>query len=106
LNSFLFVVNNFVLVLPKIFFPPSSFILNTSKEFPKIFFDLELPFRLCDKPYFYEVGYVPNPSKIKRPSSYSPYKYILLPFRKVTEKLFDDYCIHIFDPRGIKLSKL
>jgi len=37
-NSSLFVVNNFVLVLPKIVFPPSSFILNTSKEFPKIFF--------------------------------------------------------------------
>jgi len=44
-NSSLFVVNTFVLVLPKIVFPPSSFILNTSKEFPKIFFDLELPFR-------------------------------------------------------------
>jgi len=40
-NTSLFVVNTFVLVLPKIVFPPSSFILNTSKEFPKIFFDLE-----------------------------------------------------------------
>jgi len=75
--------------LPKIVFPPSSFILNTSKEFPKIFFDLELPFRYqlsqSDKQYFCEVGYVPNPSKIKRPSSYSPHKYILLPFQKVTK---------------------
>jgi len=44
-NSSLFVVNTFVLVLPKIVFPPSSFIINTSKEFPKIFFNLELPFR-------------------------------------------------------------
>ena len=57
-NSSLFVVNTFVLVLPKIVFPPSSFIINTSKEFPKIFFDLELLFSICDKPYFYEVGYV------------------------------------------------
>ena len=30
----------------------------------------------------------------------------MLSFRKVTEKLFDDYYIHIFDPGGIKLSKL
>jgi len=30
----------------------------------------------------------------------------MLPFRKVIEKLFDDYCIHIFYPRGIKLLKL
>ena len=79
-NSSLFVVKTFVLILPKIVFPPSSVILNTSKEFPKIFFDLELPFRYqlsqSDKQYFCEVGYVPNPSKIKRPSSYNPYKYI------------------------------
>jgi len=106
-NSSLFVINTFVLVLPKIASPPSSYILNTSKEFPKIFFDLELPFRYqlsqSDKQYFCEVGYVPNPSKIKRPSSYIPYKYLLLPSWKVTEKLFDDYCIHIFDPRGIHL---
>jgi len=52
---------------------------------------------------FCEVGYVPNPSKIKRPFSYIPYKYLLLPSWKVTEKLFDDYCIHIFDPGGIHL---
>jgi len=110
INSSLFVINTFVLVLPKIVFPPSSFILNPSTEFPKIFFELELPFRYqlsqSDKQYFCEVGYVPNPSKIKIPSSYNSYKYIMLSFRKVTEKLFDDYYIHIFDPSGIKFSKL
>ena len=52
------------------------------------------------------MGYVPNPSKIKSPSSYNPYKYILLPFQKVTEKLFDDYCIHNFDLGGIQLLML
>jgi len=96
-NSSLVVINAFVLVLPKIVFPPLSFILHTSKEFPKIIFD---------KQYFCEVGYVPNPSKIKSPSSYIPYKYLLLPFRKVIEKLFDDYWIHIFDLRGIQLQLL
>ena len=109
-NSSLVVINAFVLVLPKNVFPPLSFILNTSKEFPKIMFDFELPFRyqlsLSDKQYFCEVGYIPNPSKIKSPSSYIPYKYVLLPFRKVIEKLFD-YCgIHIFDPRGIQFQLL
>ena len=106
-NSSLFVVNAFVLVLPKIVFPLLSFILNTSNEFPKIIFDLDLPFRYrlsqSDNQYFCEVGYEPNPSKIKSPSSYNHYKYILILSRKVTEKLFDDYCIHIFDPGGIHL---
>jgi len=44
INSSLFVFNTFVLVLLKIVFPPSSFILNPSKEFPKSISSLELPF--------------------------------------------------------------
>jgi len=109
INSSLFVINTFVLVLSKIIFPPSSFILNTSTEFPKIIFDFELPFRYqlsqSDNQYFCKVGYVPNPFKLKSPSSYIPYKYLLLPFWKVTEKWFDDYCIHIFYPGGIQLKE-
>jgi len=34
------------------------------------------------------------------------HKYLLLPFKKVTEKLFDDYCIYIFDPGAKRISKL
>ena len=56
-----------------------------------------------DNQYFCKVGYVPHPFKLKSPSSYIPYKYLLLPFWKVTEIFFDDYCIHIFYPRGIQL---
>jgi len=84
-----------------------SFYTLQKKKIPKILFDLDLPFRYqlsqSDKHYFCEVGYAPNPSKIKRPSSYIPYRYLLIPSWKVTEKLFDDYCIHIFDPGGIHL---
>jgi len=54
INSSLFVINTFVLVLPKIVFPPSLFILNTSKEFSKIFFELPFWYQLSqnDKQFF------------------------------------------------------
>jgi len=106
-NSSLFVIQAFALVLPNTAFPPSPNIPYSSKDLQKSTIDLELPFRLQlsqrEKKYFCEVGYVPNPSKIKSPFSYIPYKYLLLPSWNVTGKLFDDYCIHIFDPGGIHL---
>jgi len=46
LNSPSFVINSFVLVLPKIFFPPLPIIPYSSKDLKKLTFDLELPFRL------------------------------------------------------------
>jgi len=44
-NSSLFVINAFVLTLPKISFPPSLIISYSLKELQKSTFDLELPFR-------------------------------------------------------------
>jgi len=44
-NSPLFVINAFVLVLPKTFFPPSPIISYSSIDLQKSTFDLELPFR-------------------------------------------------------------
>jgi len=46
LNSPSFVINSFILVLPKIIFPPSPIIPYSSKDLQKLTFDLELPYRL------------------------------------------------------------
>ena len=110
LNSSLFVVNAFVLVLPKICFPFSPIISYSSKELQKLTFDLELPFRsqLSQRKnqYFCKMGLIENVFKHKSPSSCIFTKYTLHGIQNFKEILFDDYCIYIFDLRGIQLLML
>jgi len=109
-NSSLFVVNAFVLVLPKICFPPSPIISYSSKELQKLTFDLELPFRsqLSQRKnqYFCKMGLIENVFKHNSPSSCIFTKYTLHEIQNFNEILFDDYCRYIFDPGGSQLLML
>jgi len=81
LNSPSFVTNSFVLVLPKIIFPPSPIITYSSKDLQKSTFDLELPCRLQlsqrEIQYFCGMGLIENVSKYKSPFSFVLRKYTL-----------------------------
>jgi len=109
-NSFLFVTNAFVLVLPKTTFPPSLIISYSSKDLQNLTFDLELSFRSQlsqrENPYFCEMGLIENVSKHKSLSSCIFRKYTLHGIQNFNEILFDDYCICICDPGGIQLPML
>jgi len=110
LNSPSFVINSFILVLPKILFPPPPIIPYSSKDLQKLTFDLELPFRLplsqSENQYFCEMGFIENVFKHKSPSSCIFTKYTLHGIQNFNEIIFDDYCRYIFDPRGIQLLML
>jgi len=97
-------INSFVLVLLKNVFPPSSIISNSSKDFPKPTFDLELPFRFqlsqSENQNFCKVGRISHFSKLKSPSSHLSYQYLLHGLYDFTKIMFDDYCRYIFDPGG------
>jgi len=81
LHSMLSSINSFVLVLPKNVFPPSPIISNSSKDFPKPTFELELPFRFqlsqSENQNFCEVGCISHFSKLKSPSSHILRQYRL-----------------------------
>jgi len=79
LHSTLSSINSFVLVLSKIVFPPSLIISNSSKDFSKPNFDLELPFRFqlsqSENHNFCEMGRLSHFSKLS-PRGDDPFKII------------------------------
>ena len=79
LHSTLSSINSFVLVLSKNVFPPSFIISNSSKDFSKPNFDLELPFRFqlsqSEHHNFCEMGRISHFSKLS-PYGDGPFKII------------------------------
>jgi len=100
-------INSFVLVLPKNVFPPLPIISNSSKDFLKPTFDLELAFRFqlsqSENKKFCEVGCISHFSKLKSPSSPILRQYRLHGLYDFTKIMFDDYCRYIFYPGGTQL---
>jgi len=79
LHSTLSSINSFVLVLSKIVFPPSFIISNSSKDFSKPNFDIELPFRFqlsqSENRNFCEMGRLSHFSKLSSRGD-GPFKII------------------------------
>ena len=98
LNSSSFVINSFVLVLPKIVFPPSPIIPYSSKDLQKLTFDLELPFKLqlsqSENHYFCEMGFIENVFKQKIPSSCIFTKYTLHGIQLASASPASDWHLH------------
>ena len=97
-------INYFVLVLSKNVFPPSFIISNSSKDFSKPNFDLDLPFRFqlsqSENHNFCEMGRISHFFKLKSPSAHIFYQYLLHGLYDFIEIMFDDCCRYDFDPGG------